>query len=96
MRVKQQLKLVLFVEVEQKLEQGLCAIGNHVPLVVMRVEHRWSMVSVSSYGNHAKPWSLLILWKTMLRMLSYELSKSWNMDSVSLMGYHAPPVVMTV
>ena len=40
MRVKQQLKLVLFIEVEQKLEQGLCAIGNHVPLVVMRVEHR--------------------------------------------------------
>lgn len=54
------------------------------------------MVSVSSYGNHAKPWSLLILWKTMLRMLSYELSKSWNMDSVSFMGYHAPPVVMKV
>ena len=43
MRVKQQLKLVLFVEVEQKLEQGLCAIGNHVPLVVMRVEHRMEL-----------------------------------------------------
>ena len=39
MRVKQLLKC-LFVEIEQKLAQGLCAIGNHAPLVTMRVEHR--------------------------------------------------------
>ena len=63
MRVEQQLEhelcflyrkpaLSVIIIVEQQMEQGLW-IENHDPLVVMRVDHGWSMVSVNFFGNHA-------------------------------------------
>ena len=97
--------LSVIIKVEQQMGQGLW-IENHAPLVVMRVEQQvehglcyFFRQPCTAYVVRVEPKQTSVSFrslKTMLRLVSNELSKSWNIESVSSMGYHTPPVVMKV
>ena len=99
------ISLPVIIKVEQQMEQGLW-IGNHAPLVVMRVVQRvehglcyFTRQPCIAYIVRVEPQQTMVSFrslKTMLRLLSYKLNKSWNIMSVSSTGYHTPPAVMKV